>query len=245
MSDTEDPDRRRRTPWSFAVPVVMLAAGGLFAMSAVNADGTDLRDDDVDLPTLVQERRSKVDSEQQVIDDLRSQIDDLTQEVDNERIDDVRAEADALRSGAGFTEVTGPGLQVALDDAPREVEVSGLDPNLLVVHQQDIQAFVNALWAGGAEAITLQGQRLISTTGIKCVGNTVILDGVPYSPPYVIEAVGNPTTLYTALGRSQAVDIYRDYVEEYQLGLDITTRSQVVAPAYSTSVDLQYAQRLG
>ena len=52
------------------------------------------------------------------------------------------------------------------------------------MHQQDIQAVVNALWAGGAEAMTIQGQRVISTTGIKCVGNTVVLHGVPYSPPY-------------------------------------------------------------
>ena len=81
---------------------------------------------------------------------------------------------------------------MTLTDAPRSVDVPGLDPNVLVVHQQDIQAFVNALWAGGAEAISLQGQRLISTTGIKCVGNTVVLDGVPYSPPYVIEAIGDP-----------------------------------------------------
>ena len=50
---------------------------------------------------------------------------------------------------------------------------------------------VNALWSGGAEAMTIQGQRVISTTGIKCVGNTVLLHGVPYSPPYVITAVGD------------------------------------------------------
>src|ERR671923_1950991 len=100
--------------------------------------------------------------------------------------------------------VSGPGLVVTLDDAPEEaLEDPSVNPNLLVVHQQDIQAFVNALWAAGADAVSLQGQRLISTTGIKCVGNTVVLEGVPYSPPYRIEAVGNVEALQASLAESQ------------------------------------------
>ena len=60
------------------------------------------------------------------------------------------------------------------------------DPLDVVVHQQDIQAVVNAMWRAGAEAVTIQGQRVISTTGIKCDGNLVSLHGVPYYPPYEI-----------------------------------------------------------
>ena len=70
------------------------------------------------------------------------------------------------------------------------------------MHQQDIQAVVNALWAGGAEAMTIQGQRVVSTTGIKCVGNVVILHGVPYSPPYRISAIG-PTDDMLTVGDDQ------------------------------------------
>src|SRR4029434_10732928 len=91
---------------------------------------------------------------------------------------------------AGLTAVAGPAVTVTLSDAPASVVADGIDPDLLVVHQQDIQAVVNALWSGGAEAMTIQGQRVVSTTGIKCVGNVVILHGVPYSPPYRISAIG-------------------------------------------------------
>ena len=92
----------------------------------------------------------------------------------------------ALRGAGRPDPVRGPGLTVTLDDAPERRDRLGghATPNDLVVHQQDIQAVVNALWAGGAEAMTIQGQRVIATTGIKCVGNTVVLHGVPYSPPY-------------------------------------------------------------
>ena len=95
--------------------------------------------------------------------------------------------------------MTGPTVSVTLDDAPSSVAANGVDADLLVVHQQDIQAVVNALWSGGAEAMTIQGQRVISTTGIKCVGNTVVLHGVPYAPPYVISAIGDQDRLEAAL----------------------------------------------
>ena len=98
-------------------------------------------------------------------------------------LDDYRDKVAKLESPTGLTALHGPGIRVTLTDAPKSVNPEGVDPNLLVVHQQDIQAFVNALWVGGAEAISLQGQRLISTTGIKCVGNTVVLDGSPTLRP--------------------------------------------------------------
>src|SRR5699024_3352007 len=136
------------------------------------------------------------------------------------------------------TPVDGPGVRVTLSDAPRSVEAGpGVDPNVLVVHQQDIQSFVNALWSGGARAITLQGQRLVATTGIKCVGNTVVLEGVPYSPPYVIEAIGDPASLQFALNASPQVDTYRQYASTYKLGLDIETLEHTKADAYSSGID--------
>ena len=95
----------------------------------------------------------------------------------------------------GLTAVIGPAVTVTLDDAPSSVAANGIEPDLLVVHQQDIQAVVNALWSGGAEAMTIQGQRVISTTAVKCVGNTVVLHGIPYSPPYDVVAIGDQARL--------------------------------------------------
>jgi uncharacterized protein YlxW (UPF0749 family) len=149
-----------------------------------------------------------------------------------------------LQAISGLTPSRGPGVRVTLTDAPRSVDVPGLDPNVLVVHQQDIQAFVNAMWTGGAEAVSLQGQRLISTTGIKCVGNTVVLDGVPYSPPYVIEAIGEPARLSAALDDSPEVVTYRDYVQRYQLGLETETLDDIAMKAYAGTVGLSHARVL-
>ena len=133
---------------------------------------------------------------------------------------------------------------MTLTDAPSTLNSSDdADPRLLV-HQQDIQAYVNALWAGGADAVTLQGQRLISTTGIKCVGATVVLDGVPYSPPYVIEAIGDAAAMNTAINTSAATITYAQYARDpdFQLGLDIRDLANVKAGAYAGPVSLRYAK---
>ena len=73
---------------------------------------------------------------------------------------------------------------------------------------------VNALWNGGATAVTIQGQRVITTTGIKCEGNSVLLQGVPYPQPYVIEAVGDPATSATPIAEDAYLQIYREQADD-------------------------------
>ena len=136
---------------------------------------------------------------------------------------------------------------MVLSDAPKEeidraVEKGEVKADDLVVHQQDIQAVVNALWTGGAEAMTLQKQRVISTTGIKCVGNTVVLHGVPYAPPYEITAIGDVASLQLSLDASDYVAGYRTYVDAHNLGYEVSTDDDVTMPAYDGTSVLRYAK---
>ncbi|MCT2989799.1 DUF881 domain-containing protein, partial [Propionibacterium freudenreichii] len=147
----------------------------------------------------------------------------------------------SAEAAAGLTAVRGPVVQVTLTDAPLDENPAGVDPDMLVVHQQDIQQVVDALWAGGAEAMTIQGVRVISTTGVKCVGNTVILNGVPYSPPYVVAAIGDQQALEQSLAASRNVQIYKQYVLAYRLGYDQKRIADVTMPGYAGSVQLNQA----
>src|SRR5438270_462194 len=88
---------------------------------------------------------------------------------------------------SGLVAVVGPGLKVTLDDSSLKESPTG-NLNDLVIHSQDVQAAVNALWRAGAEAISINGERLISTSAVLCVGNTLLLNGTVHSPPYVISA---------------------------------------------------------
>jgi len=237
-----------RQRWPLAVFVIFAITGYLFVAASVSAGGDDLRPAGGDRASLAKERRDRVEDRRTDARHLRDDIDELSESVSNATLKKLRARAKALEEPTGLTAVEGPGVRVTLKDAPPTLDPpDGEDPNLLVVHQQDIQAFVNALWAGGAEAVTLQGQRLISTTGIKCVGTTVVLDGVPYSPPYVIEAIGDVGAMNTALATSPATVTYDEYASnpKYQLGLDIENVDEVKAEAYAGPVSLRYADATG
>ena len=101
-----------------------------------------------------------------------------------------------------------------------------MSADVLVVHQQDLQAVMNALWAGGAEAMELMDQRVISTSAVRCVGNVLRLHGRLYSPPYEVRAIGNPADLRTALTASPAVQSYVRDAADVGLGWSVRpTRS--------------------
>ncbi|MGI8900317.1 MAG: DUF881 domain-containing protein [Nocardioides sp.] len=238
--------RTRSWGWRTAAPAMFVVAGALFVTSAVSSGGTDLRAGRYDdLPGLAEAEADRVEGLRQRQSELVQEVDDLTERLGDTDAEWAQAEADAVAGPAGLVPVRGPGMTVTLTDAPEAVVNtvgSGVNINNLVVHQQDIQAVVNALWAGGAEAMTVQGQRVVSTTGIRCVGNTVILHGVPYAPPYVISAIGPGEGMLDSLDQSPYIGFYLEAVAAYQVGWDVRVETEIVAPAFSGSTELNYAR---
>jgi uncharacterized protein YlxW (UPF0749 family) len=225
-----------------------LLCGGLFVVSAVNSHGTDLRPGRyTDLATLAGSERDAYQKLEKQVADLQKQVTALTNAVPDADVEKARSQADGLKSAAGLTAVSGSGLTITLSDAPRDlIDNTTRDPNLMVVHQQDIQAVVNALWQGGAQAVTIQGQRIVSTTGIKCSGSTVQLQGVPYPQPYVIRAVGDQDALLRAIAESDDVQTYETQAADPTIGIGwkLQTEADVRAPAYKGLLDLNYAKPL-
>lgn len=99
---------------------------------------------------------------------------------------------------------------------------------------------VNALWAGGAEAMSIMNVRVLSTSAVRCVGNTLLLHGRVYSPPFKIVAIGDPAALQRSLADSQGVRLFRDLVDDYKLGYKETV-STVTVPAFEDSTTLRSA----
>jgi len=247
----DDAPERPRRPWGrwrIGTPAVVLLCGALFVVSATDSEGTDLRPGRyTDLAALTDSENDKYDALQQRVADLDSEVEELAESVNDRVVDRFNRRIERLEDPAGMTPHTGPGVAVTLSDAPEEViNETTQDLNLLVVHQQDIQAVVNAMWKGGASAVTVQGQRLITTTGIKCEGNSVQLQGVPYPQPYVIEAVGDQTELVRAITDDDYLQIYREQaaIPDISVGWDLQLQAQVTAPAYDGLTDLSYAQPL-
>jgi uncharacterized protein YlxW (UPF0749 family) len=156
--------------------------------------------------------------------------------------------ADALGVDAGLEALRGPGLVVTLDDAQRDAEgrfPGDASADDLVVHQQDIEAVLNALWSAGAEGIQMQDQRIIATSAPLCVGNTLLLNGRTYSPPYAIRAIGDVPAMQAALAASPMVGLYKRYVVRFGLGYTEEPVARVDVVAHPPAVRMRYAKPAG
>jgi len=235
--------RGRSWPSTLAVGAVLTAAGVLFATSAGTAQGTDLRPQGTDLSGLVRHESAGLDDRNRVVADLRTEIDVLSSRVGDQTTELLKARAEELSGPAHLQAVPGSGLTVTLDDAPVDRPLpQGFGPNDAVVHQQDVQAVVNSLWASGAEAMMLMDQRVISTSAVRCVGTTLHLQGRVYSPPYVIRAIGDPEALQQGLDDAAEVALYRSFVQAVGLVYEVKADDDLRMPGYEGSIELQHAR---
>ncbi|MFI6350948.1 DUF881 domain-containing protein [Streptomyces sp. NPDC050560] len=245
----EAPGRRnrRRRALRLLTAGVFALAGLIFFTSFNTAKGTDIRTDAslLKLSDLIQDRSRKNGELENSNGALRDGVESFAgdkgvTEAEKERLA-------GLEAAAATAPLRGTGLTVTLDDAPPDAgpKLPGYpdpQPNDLVIHQQDLQAVVNALWHGGADGIRVMDQRLISTSAVRCVGNTLILQGRVYSPPYRITAVGDGDKLRKALDDSPQIQNYQLYVAVYGLGWSVKDEGRTTLPGYSGAVDLHYAK---
>ncbi|MFJ9791166.1 DUF881 domain-containing protein [Streptomyces globosus] len=251
MSDSADSSagpRRQFRAVRLLTAAVFALAGLIFVTSFNTSKGTNIRTDAslLRLTDLIHERSQNNALLEQSTAAARGRVEALADRDDGStRAEDARLAA--LRATAGLEALSGKGVTVTLNDAPpnataRIPNIPEPQPNDLVIHQQDLQAVVNALWQGGAQGIQVMDQRLISTSAVRCVGNTLILQGRVYSPPYKVSAVGDPAALRRALAASPALQNYQMYVAAYGLGWKVDEHRELKLPGYSGTVDLHHAK---
>lgn len=231
------------------MPVTALLAGLLFATSASTSHGTDLRPGRfAQLTDLVAAAQDAVATQERDAARLRAQVaqDTTAAATGSSVVAAERARSNALAGPAGLEAVSGPGLSVTLDDAPRPAPgqaPASSNPDDLVVHQQDVQSVLNALWAGGAEAMTVMGERIISTSSVRCVGNTLLIEGRLVGPPFVIRAIGDPAALRAALDVEPGVALYRQYVDAFGLTYAVAAYRLLHFPAYTGPLELAHVRQ--
>jgi uncharacterized protein YlxW (UPF0749 family) len=139
---------------------------------------------------------------------------------------------------AGLVAVRGSGLRVSLNDSLLSQAPSG-NVNDLVIHSQDVQAVVNALWRSGAEAVSINGQRLVGTSAVLCVGNSLLLNGTVHSPPYVVSAVGPGRDRFEA---DPLVRRLRSDAASFGLRISIERQDGLTIPAFTGATTLRFAR---
>ena len=199
-----------------------------------------------DTAELVEQRVKKVNSLQTEVDALSSRVNDLSKTLSSQDGTDPQ-DSESAGNGTMLPAVEGPGLVVTLDDSPLwedMVDSSGSTSNIndYVVHQQDIEAVVNALWAGGAESMMIMDQRVLFNSAVICQGNVLLLQGKKYSPPFTVSAIGPADAMIRALDDSNAVKLYKEYVSAFGLGWKVEKKDDLVfGQSAATLQPLRYA----
>lgn len=145
----------------------------------------------------------------------------------------------ALELATGTVAVHGPGVVVTLDDAPGPADPASARGGRAGdgrVYDRDVQDAVNALWAAGAEAVSINGQRLTALTAIRSAGEAVLVDLRPLSPPYVVQAIGDPGAIEPGFADSPAARRLSTYRSLYGLGFDVRRADRLDLPASAAPV---------
>jgi uncharacterized protein YlxW (UPF0749 family) len=238
--------RRRRGLW---LGVCLAALGVLVATAAAQ-----VRDRAPSVARANQELLEEIDQRTAATSQLEDDVTALQREVDRARVNGLRltsigreaaAGLDEVERAAGVTPVEGPGISVTVDDAelddPGPGSTSAETNELGRVLDRDLQLVVNGLWAAGAEAVAVNGQRLSSLSAIRNAGDAILVDFRPLSPPYSVLAVGDPATLRTGFLDGSAGRMLRLYSETYKIRYDVQDETDISLSGVS-STTLRYAK---
>ena len=172
---------------------------------------------------------------------LEKQLEDIKK---NKAEGDVMAEqmvADLAKykMAAGMVDVKGPGISVTIDDPKVEI-LDGQKYSVIMYNYELLLSFVNKLKDAGAEAISINGQRIIATTEISLAGENVNINGVPTAPPYIIKAIGNPDTIESTL--TIRFGIVEQMKSRYNLSVEIKKSDEISIPRFSNVITFRYAK---
>ncbi|WHH58895.1 DUF881 domain-containing protein [Petroclostridium sp. X23] len=141
---------------------------------------------------------------------------------------------------AGLTDVEGSGVIVTLNDSKlKSDDLNEVDPNYFIIHDEDLLMVINELSDAGAEAISLNDERLIATSEVRCAGATVSVNNNRHSTPFVIKAIGDPDTLEAALNLRNGV---RDILGQWGIEFTVKKSNKILVPRYNGVVHFRYAQ---
>ncbi|MEU5025792.1 DUF881 domain-containing protein [Streptomyces milbemycinicus] len=220
---------------------LVLAAGLLLAAGIVTIGADEAR---ISAPKLAKDREKLIDrieSGNSNADDLQKSLDRLRREVDDRQRQALeehggdKGELLALLSGA--TEVKGPGVKLVVNDA-KEADQGGGGPRQSTgfsdtgrVRDRDLQRVVNGLWESGAEAVSINGQRLTALSAIRAAGDAILVDNKPLVPPYTVLAVGDGRRLSTTFQDSADGQYLHVLHENYGIRTSISAVGEVRLPA--------------
>lgn len=189
-----------------------------------------LEEEQAYLKGRISELRSQIARQQQQAAAARSSLREISQALESQRL------------AAGMVPLKGPGLRIVTDDTTLKSLPPNEDPNKYIVHEYELRDILNLLWRAGAEAVAINGERIVANTSIYCVGTTIMINNTRMSPPYELLVLGDPTALEAALSDPGALRSFKEAVKRYGLVFQISKQKEVTVPAYNGGFNIKYAQ---
>lgn len=143
------------------------------------------------------------------------------------------------KSISGHLALTGPGIKIKMFDNPED-EIIGDNVNDDIIHDIDVLNILNDLRIAGAEAMSINGERVMGTSELKCAGPTIRINGNSIGTPFIIEAIGDSQLLMAAVN---APGTYGDSLKNvYNIGFEPEVKNELFIPAYSGEGSFKYAK---
>lgn len=191
----------KRAVWSLAVVCFILGLLSVAQIKFYEAPKYTLfsmrNEQLIDMVQRLESQRNELIQEIATLRDQLKQYEESSAK-DKTVLEGMLKELNRVKLWAGLLPIKGPGIVVTLDDSKRKIK-AGEDLENYIIHDYDLREVVNELWTSGAEAIAINDQRIVVSSEIRCVGSTVLVNGVRLAPPYMVKAIGDADSLINAL----------------------------------------------
>lgn len=225
----------------FAIMSMALTYGICIQMKTVNNNGTT-----VNLTEQQSALKSEILKTSEKYDNLFEELDRLEEELEKVRANSTSSNSELAileesikekNLALGLTEVTGTGIKIILNDGNAAAITNPfISVSDLLVHDGDLINVVNELFNSGAEAISVNGQRIVSTTAIECDGNVIKVNGTKIGAPFEITAIGYPEQL-AGIGRPGGTI---ELLESRGVIVTLNKQNSVTIPKYSGTIKFNY-----
>lgn len=224
--------------FTITITIICFVLGLMLAMQLktvkVNSEATPNRT--TEIQTQYAELKRNYDAKIQELEEKNKMLAEYRKaETDEETAEVIKQELNKALQDAGLTNVRGAGVKVVLEDSTKTVD-GVYDLNAYLVHDEDILKVVNELRSAGAEAISVNEQRIISTSEIRCAGTTIFINGERVGAPFEIKAIGDPALLESAmLMRGGYVDGIKEWIN-----VTMTRETDIVIPKYNKTISSKF-----
>ncbi|NLC76177.1 MAG: DUF881 domain-containing protein [Clostridia bacterium] len=234
--------------WPLTLTLISIISGILLVSiiltnQAARSEAAD--SSNADLIEIINRLEEETLALEEMIDEKRDRIDEIReQQVEKGTLATLQSELEWLRRRTGLTQVTGPGITVVLDDneelaaAAKANAPLTFDPNSYIIHDKDLLYLVNDLRLGGAEAISINNQRIISSSDIRCVGTVILVNSMRLAPPYEIRAIGDPEKLTKQVLNGQTFP----WLKDRSFPVEIIEEESIQIPTYKGGFSTAHLQ---